>query len=96
MAALPEADRQKIWRGIMRWWSRVWETTGDLSKTDLKDAVDATDDWIEANQTSYNTALPAPFRNNATPEQKTLLLCAVALMRVSIDFLRAVFGEVNS
>jgi len=44
---------------------------------------------------SYNTALPATFRNNATLTQKTLLFCAVALARVSIVVLRQVFGEVE-
>jgi len=46
--------------------------------------VDATDDWIEANSTSFNTALPQPFRSNATPTQKTFLLCYVAMRRAGL------------
>ena len=95
MAVLPEIDRKRIRMGLVRYWSRRWESTGSMGKGDIKPAVDATDAWIEANQASYNAALPATFRNNATMEQKTLLLCAVALMRVSLNFLRRIFGEVD-
>jgi len=66
-----------------------------MIKGDIKSAVDATDAWIEANQANYNAALPDAFRNNATQQQKTLLFCAVALARVSIDFLKRIFGEVD-
>lgn len=95
MTTLPETDRQKIRMGLVRYWSRLRESTGSMGKADIKPAVDATDDWIEANQAKYNAALPSTFRNNATQMQKTLLFCAVALARVSIDFLRRIFGEVN-
>ena len=45
-------------------------------------AVDATDTWIDDSQGSYNNALPQPARSELTAIQKTLLFCAVALMRV--------------
>ncbi len=95
MAVLPDADRQRIWRGMMRWWSRAREPVAGCLKADILAAVNATDAWIEANQASYNSALPTTFRTNATLAQKTLLFCAVALARVSIDMLRRVFGEVD-
>ena len=95
MSVLPELDRMRIRRGLVRYWSRFWESTGSMAKDDIKPAVDATDNWIEANQASYNAALPDVFRNNATQMQKTLLFCAVALARVSIAFLRRMFGEVD-
>jgi len=94
MAVLPEEDRQRIHRGIMRYWSGLFEQVA-VTKTQLKSAVDATDQWIEDNQASYNSALPTAFRNNATTAQKTLLFCAVALGRVSMNFLRTVLGEVE-
>lgn len=81
MALLDATDRQRIWRGLMRYWSNIWEAT-PYNKAALLDAVAATDAWIEGNQVSYNAALPNPFKSNATAEQKTLLFCAVALMRV--------------
>jgi hypothetical protein len=93
MAALPDADRQRVWRGLMRF--AGFGTPPNVLKADLKAAVDATDDWIEANQAAFNTALPAAFRTNATTAQKTILFCAVALMRVSQSFLMSVLGQVD-
>ena len=95
MAVLSTEDRQRVTNGLMRLWSRERTTLGGVNKTQLRAAVDATDAWIEANQTSYNNALPNPFKTQATLVQKTLVFCAVALARVSIAFLRIVFGEVN-
>lgn len=94
MALLDETNRQRIWRGVMRYWSRLLEGT-DFSKSELRAAVDATDQWIEDNQTSFNNSLPAAFRTSATQAQKTLLFCAVAAMRVSPAFARALLGEVD-
>ena len=55
-----------------------------ITKPDLKAAVDATDDWLEANQTSFNSALPQPFRGAASLPQKTFLLCYVAMRRAGL------------
>lgn len=98
MAYLSTEDRQRIWRGLMRYWSNIREILGAFSKNDLLDAVVATDEWIDDNQTGFNTALPEPFKTEATQVQKTLLFCAVALMRVDpgvAALLRRVFGEVE-
>jgi len=86
----------RIWRAMMRYGSRIeigW--TWNITKAQISAAVDATDQWIDDNQAAYNTALPAAFRNNATQAQKTVLFCAVALMRIGIDWLRGIFGEVD-
>lgn len=92
---LTTQDRDRVWRGIMRYLSANLSQTGDLSKHDLRDAVAATDDWIEANQADYNAALAQPARDGLSAAQKTLLFCAVALARVSITALRKIFGEVD-
>jgi hypothetical protein len=47
-------------------------------------AADATDTWITDNQTSFNTALPEPFKSTATSAQKTLLFCYVAMKRAGL------------
>jgi len=52
-----------------------------VTKPELRAAVDATDDWIEANQAGFNAALPQPFRGAATVPQKTFLFCYVAMRR---------------
>ena len=66
----------------MRNWPGVF---AGITKPDLKAAVDATDDWIEANSTSFNTALPQPFRSNASAPQKTFLLCYVAYHFTTVE-----------
>jgi hypothetical protein len=76
MALLPEAGRLAVWRLWMR------ENTGpcNFTKAELRAAVDATDQWIEDNTSSFNLALPQPFRNQASLTQKTVLF-AYALWR---------------
>ena len=82
MAVLSATDRDRVKRYFMR--------QGDLlgtvafNKAELAAAVDATDDWIEANTASYNAALPAAFRTKASLLQKTLLFCWVALRRAGL------------
>jgi len=94
MAQLSDADRARIWRGLMRYWSNLREWAHSPNQ-DLRGAVDATDAWIDDNQASYNAALPEAARNALTTFQKTLLFCAVALARVNTAMLRRIFGEVN-
>ena len=90
--ALSTEDRQRVTRGLMRYWSRIWETI-DASKVELYTTVTETDAWIEDNQASYNSALTYSANFNAA--QKTVIFCAVAAARVSIAFARQLFGEVD-
>jgi hypothetical protein len=81
MAVLTDADRILAAR---QWIQRVFvelKTTASFHSGQIKAAVDAADDWADANAGSFNTALPTAFRNGATTEQKTLLLCYVILRR---------------
>ena len=94
MATLSTQDRQRISTGLQRANSVFGGVPGVL-KSDLLAAVNATDDWIDTNAAAFNTALPVTFRNNASLTQKTILFCAVALARVSLAFLKQVFGEVD-
>ena len=93
--SLTTQEREKIARGIERHWSEIWEESGAWTSADLVDAIGNTDDWIETNQGGYNSALPQPFRGEATTDQKTLVFCAVAAARVSIAFARKLFGGVD-
>ena len=81
MAELDTADRARIWRGLQRYWSNLREDV-DLDKAELLAAIVATDVWINNNQASYHSALPAAAQSGLTAIQKTLLFCAVALLRV--------------
>lgn len=80
MALLPDLDRNRVWRWFMR---RNPEPCA-FTKTDLRAAVDACDAWCENNTSSFNTALPQPFRGAATAQQKALLLSYVAQRRAGI------------
>lgn len=95
MAVLSTTDRQRLWRGLMRYWSATLSALPGCTKTDILAAVSAADDWIETNAASYNTALPALFRSNATLGQKAFLLACVALARGNITLLRSILGEVD-
>ena len=97
MAALPQDDRLKIWRGIMRYGSKpdtrqIWD---GMTKTDLQAAVNAADDWADANAASFNSALPAAFRTNANNGQKALLLALVVLARYNPAAVRKIVGDVD-
>lgn len=94
MAELSAQDRQRVTAGLMRHWSRVWEPVTPIASV-LRAAVDATDAWIDANQASYNSALPAEAQTGLSFAQKTLLFVAVAAMRVDVGFARRLFGEVD-
>lgn len=80
MAALPDQDRDRVTRGF----SRLNTLVCQFTKADLRAAVNATDDWIDSNTTSFNTALPTAFRTNASLTQKTLLFCYVAMRRAGL------------
>ena len=80
MAVMDATNRLRTWAQTMRDWPRG---TGwpNVTAPELRAAVDATDDWIEANQAGFNAALPQPFRGAATTAQKTFLFCYVAMRR---------------
>ena len=76
---LDATNRTRVGNQLMR--ASGWP---GLTKADLREAVNATDDWIDANQASFNTALPQPFRNTATLALKTLLFAYVAFRRAGL------------
>ena len=81
MAVLPDADRFEIWAQFMRDLSVAGWPLAGITKTDLRDAANAADDWVNANAASYNSALPVAFRTNASLAQKVQLLMAVISWR---------------
>jgi len=91
MAVLSDNVRLKLWRGMMRYWSAEWEPI-IVSAGQLLDAVNATDDWVDANSAALNAALPAAFRTTAGVEQKAFLLAMVALARRDPDLVRSILG----
>jgi hypothetical protein len=82
MAALSATERGRIRRHFSRQGALLGAVA--FTKADVDAAVAATDDWIDTNTTSFNSALPVAFRNSATLAQKTLLFCWVAMRRAGI------------
>lgn len=81
MAVLPNIDRTRIAIQWMRDVSTSQESCA-FTKDDLQAAVAAADDWVEANSTAFNQALPQPFRSAATVPQKIAVLAYVLWRRI--------------
>lgn len=110
MAALSVADRTRILRGLMRYWSAPdTRQSAPFSKFDLYNpvantgAVADTDNWQDthggntsADSVGFNGALAANMRTGLTLQMKGELFVAIALARTgNIELLRRVFGEVD-
>lgn len=78
--ALDATNRFRTFAQFMR--DQTSFITG-LTKPDLTAAIAATDDWCDANQTSFNNALPAAAK--AMPLAfKSLLLAYVVMRRAGV------------
>lgn len=80
MAVLSPAQRQAVRSA----WAQKLSIDHDpcsLTKLQMQAAVDAADDWAEANAASFNSALPLAARTNLTAAQKAQLLAYVVLKR---------------
>lgn len=80
MAVLSDEARERVWR----WFMRHNTETCNYTKAELRAAINACDAWVDDNAAAFNSALPQPFRAQASAGQKTLLLCWVAMRRAGI------------
>lgn len=81
MAILSDSSRRKVWRMFQA----RGHCPGSITKTELRAAVDALDDYLDATgAVAINSALPQPFRGAASPEQKALVLAYIALERAGV------------
>lgn len=78
MAVMSAIERLRCFKQLVR--DVAWP---DLVKADVQAALNAADDWADLNASSYNLALPLPFRTTATSAQKALLLAYVCLRRAN-------------
>ena len=83
MAVLVDADRVGAWSDYQKEMSDLAESCG-ITKIDLRAAIDAADDWIDANAVAYNSALPVPARTTLTAKQKARLLVYVISRRYKV------------
>jgi len=80
MAVLSESDRAALWREAMENWSSS-RTPITISKSDLRAAVDALDDFFNSNAAAINNALPAAAKAGLTTAQKAEVLMWVTQKR---------------
>lgn len=77
MAVLSNADRAALWAEFMRDPARLGNGASGLTKAQLRAAIDAADDWADANASAYNLALPQPARGALSAKQKAAILMFV-------------------
>lgn len=80
MAILDDNARAEVWAAFMRAHA---DKCPSLLKAELRAAVNAADDWLEANKASFNSALPASAQAMSI-EFKGILLAAVALKKAGV------------
>jgi hypothetical protein len=80
MAILSELDRAGCWANTMR------RNIGSMSitKTELRAAVDALDDFMDTNASTINSAIPQPARSSLTTKQKAAILMLVIEQRYEV------------
>lgn len=81
MATLSENFREQISVTIQSEISSDSISVGSMTSSDIRAAVDATDDWQDSNAVSYNIALPSAAQSNLSAILKNRLFNLVAKVR---------------
>jgi len=81
MAVLSDADRAASSTDFMRDRNIARDAFVGVTKADIRAAVNGIDDYMSANATAINQAIPQPARGNLTTPQKALLLQYVVSKR---------------
>jgi hypothetical protein len=85
MAVLSDVEREKVWAEFMATAGPLLESFFGMSKTDLRAAVNAADQWADDNASSFNLAIPQPARGAMTAKAKARLLVWVVERRWRIQ-----------
>lgn len=80
MAVLPDQDRLELFAEFCRVASDKHESL-NLTRADMRAAVNAIDDFLHNNAGAINTAFPQPARSVLTVAQKAKIFAWVALRR---------------
>lgn len=73
-------DRREIWAE----WMRLNRESISVTKQDLRAALDAIDDWIDAQTASFNAAIPLPARTELSAAQKSRLFSMLLAKRFEV------------
>lgn len=77
---LTDEERKEVWGQFMR---ENREPFGDITKQELRQAFDETDEWLEANFAGYEASLPSKALSILSPTQRLKLLRDVIDKRLS-------------
>ena len=77
MAVLSDQDRFSVWAD----WMRKNMDNISITKSELRAAVDALDDFMNTNAAVINSAIPQPARGSLTTAQKAAILSFVVMKR---------------
>lgn len=83
MAALSDSDRAGLLKAFGADVSQA-RTALNLSRAELRAAINSIDDWIDSNAASFNAAIPQPARGALTGQQKADLLLRVVRRRFEV------------
>lgn len=81
MAALTDSDRALCYSDFVAEVGASREAFGAMTKTELRAALNALDDFFVTNATAVNAAIPQPARAQLTSAQKARLLMWVIRYR---------------
>lgn len=84
MAVLSNNDRFAAWAQAMREISEAGESI-TITKTELRAALNAVDQWVDDNATAFNQAIPQPARSALSASQKARLLTLVVRRRFEVS-----------
>ncbi len=84
MANLTRQDKKKICSPWIRKAFVESRKVANLDFDDLGAAAQAVEDWVIANQASFVSALPQPFRAKTNATEKSLMLIHVVMKRVGL------------
>lgn len=84
MAVLADNDRGGVNARIQSDWSSEREQVAGVTKADIRAAINALDDFMNANAAVINTAIPQPARSALTARQKARLLVYVIRRRFEV------------
>lgn len=81
MAVLSDADRLKCYSDFINEIGSGREAFNGVTKTDIRAAVNALDDFLVTNAATINSAIPLPARTSLTTAQKARLMRWVVFYR---------------